>query len=423
MTKTILSLAITLALTGCGTMGNNLREIADAGPQDPSVLQTELKKQIEILPPALGPVIVAVYNFRDQTGQRKSQANIASLSSAVTQGADAYLIRSLQTVGNGQWFKVVERGGLDNLIKERQLIRQMRELYEGKDARPLPPMVFAGVLLEGGIIGYDSNVMSGGSGARILGIGAQTEYRQDEVVVSVRAVSVATGEVIASVTVGKTVISFQDKLGVLRFNELGTRAVEVETGSATNESMNKAVQLAIHASVIELIFEGERKGHWQFKRPAPKVEAPKVEAPKVEAPLVKEEKKDELAQKDVAPKAEDTDATKPARAIDNDELSGSGNTTQLAKNSKSSADARASRDSTATATAAITKRTAKINADSVKIRENSISGSRILLTVKKETVVEILEKKGRVVKVSVQGKDGPIQGWISQIYLTKQKLG
>ena len=390
MTKTILSLAITLALTGCGTMGNNLREIADAGPQDPSVLQTELKKQIEILPPALGPVIVAVYNFRDQTGQRKSQANIASLSSAVTQGADAYLIRSLQTVGNGQWFKVVERGGLDNLIKERQLIRQMRELYEGKDARPLPPMVFAGVLLEGGIIGYDSNVMSGGSGARILGIGAQTEYRQDEVVVSVRAVSVATGEVIASVTVGKTVISFQDKLGVLRFNELGTRAVEVETGSATNESMNKAVQLAIHASVIELIFEGERKGHWQFKRPAPKVEAPKVEAPKVEAPKVE------------APKVEITPSASTSSPLD---------------------DARASGDSPATATAATTKRTAKINADSVNIRENSIGGSRILLTVKKETVVEILEKKGRVVKVSVQGKDGPIQGWVRQIYLTKQKPG
>ena len=404
MTKTILSLAITLALTGCGTMGNNLREIADAGPQDPSVLQTELKKQIEILPPALGPVIVAVYNFRDQTGQRKSQANIASLSSAVTQGADAYLIRSLQTVGNGQWFKVVERGGLDNLIKERQLIRQMRELYEGKDARPLPPMVFAGVLLEGGIIGYDSNVMSGGSGARILGIGAQTEYRQDEVVVSVRAVSVATGEVIASVTVGKTVISFQDKLGVLRFNELGTRAVEVETGSATNESMNKAVQLAIHASVIELIFEGERKGHWQFKRPAPKVEAPKVEAPKVEAPKVE------------APKEENKNVVVPDNSTPEVKTTPSASTSPLD-------DAKVSKDSPATATAATTKRTAKINADSVKIKETSVDRSRTLLTVKKETVVEVLEKKGRVVKVSVQGKDGPIQGWVRQIYLTKQKSG
>ncbi len=155
----------------------------------------------------------------------------------------------------------------------------MRELYEGKDAKPLPPMVFAGMILEGGIIGYDSNTMSGGSGARILGIGAQTEYRQDEVVVSLRAVSVATGEVLASVTMSKTVISFQDKFGVLRFNELGTRAVEAETGSATNESMNKAVQLAIHGAVVELIMEGERKGHWQFKKEA--VAAPKEETKNV----------------------------------------------------------------------------------------------------------------------------------------------
>ena len=385
-------------------MGNNLREIADAGPQDPSVLQTELKKQIEILPPALGPVIVAVYNFRDQTGQRKSQANIASLSSAVTQGADAYLIRSLQTVGNGQWFKVVERGGLDNLIKERQLIRQMRELYEGKDARPLPPMVFAGVLLEGGIIGYDSNVMSGGSGARILGIGAQTEYRQDEVVVSVRAVSVATGEVIASVTVGKTVISFQDKLGVLRFNELGTRAVEVETGSATNESMNKAVQLAIHASVIELIFEGERKGHWQFKRPAPKVEAPKVEAPK--------EKKNELVQENTI--VEEPKKEIPVAPKSPEPISGSGDKAE-------------SRPDKATSTGTGISNQPKQKSMKVKLdtflRESNVGKSRIILTVKKETVVEVLEKKGRVVKVSVQGKDGPIQGWVRQIYLTKQKPG
>jgi curli production assembly/transport component CsgG len=141
----------------------------------------------------------------------------------------------------------------------------MRELYQGKDAQPLPPMLFAGMILEGGIIGYDSNTMSGGSGARLLGIGASTEYRQDEVTISLRAVSVATGEVLVTVNVNKTVYSFMDKAGVLRFTEAGTRALELETGSATNESMNKAVQLAIHAGVVELIQQGAAKGHWKFK--------------------------------------------------------------------------------------------------------------------------------------------------------------
>jgi hypothetical protein len=164
---------------------------------------------------------------------------------------------------------------------KRQLIRQMRELYQGKDAQQLPPMLFAGMLIEGGIIGYDSNTMSGGSGARILGIGGTTQYQQDEVTVSLRAVSVATGEVLVAVNTNKTVISFMDKLGVLRFYDAGTQALELETGSATNESMNKAVQLAIHAAVIEMIQEGARKGHWAFK-PVP------VAKP--------EEKKDELVQ-------------------------------------------------------------------------------------------------------------------------------
>lgn len=258
--KTLTALTAALFLAGCGTIGNELRSF-----DEPTVTKPSIKGEEKLKLPAEGQVAVAVYNFRDMTGQRKSQANIASLSSAVTQGADAYLVKSLQEVGGGKWFKVLERGGLDNLIKERQLIRQMRELYQGKEAQPLPPMLFAGMILEGGIIGYDSNTMSGGSGARLLGIGASTEYRQDEVTISLRAVSVATGEVLVTVNVNKTVYSFMDKAGVLRFMEAGTRSLELETGSATNESMNKAVQLAIHAGVVELIEQGAAKGHWKFK--------------------------------------------------------------------------------------------------------------------------------------------------------------
>ena len=297
MKKTLLALAIVSMLAGCSTISKEIRTI-----DQPEATRPVLLNQEQLLPPQGGAITVAVYSFRDLTGQRKASQNLASLSSAVTQGADNYLIRSLQEVGNGMWFKVVERGGLDNIVKERQLIRQMRELYQGKDAQALPPMVFAGLILEGGIVGYDSNVISGGSGARLLGIGASTEYRQDEIVVSLRAVSVASGEVLTAVTIKKTVVSFQDKMGVLRFYDLGTKALELETGAATNESMNSAVQLAIHAAVIEMIKQGERKGHWQYRRPAvaapapaPRVEAPKAE-PKVE--VKKEEPKVE------APKAE-----------------------------------------------------------------------------------------------------------------------
>lgn len=283
MASTLMKLtpiALAIALAGCGTVGNYVRNF-----DDPVVTAPRLKKEPTLAEPAAGSITVAVYNFRDMTGQRKSSQVIASLSSAVTQGADAYLVKSLQDIGGGKWFKVLERGGLDNLVKERQLIRQMRELYQGKDAQQLPPMLFAGMLIEGGIIGYDSNTMSGGSGARILGIGATTQYQQDEVTISLRAVSVATGEVLVAINTSKTVISFMDKMGVLRFYDAGTASLELETGSATNESMNKAVQMAIHAAVIEMIQEGVRKGHWAFK-PAPVAKT--------------EEKKNELVQKEAA---------------------------------------------------------------------------------------------------------------------------
>ena len=259
--KLLTTLTAALMLSGCAGFHYTLN-----GFDEPVVTTPKVKAEDGLKDPETGAVAVAVYNFRDMTGQRKSIQNVASLSSAVTQGADAYLVKSLQEVGNGKWFKVLERGGLDNLIKERQLIRQMRELYQGKDAQPLPPMLFAGMILEGGIIGYDSNTISGGTGARLLGIGASTEYRQDEVTISLRAVSVATGEVLVTVNVSKTVISFQDKAGVLKFYDLGTRSLELESGKATNESMNKAVQLAIHAAVVELIQQGAVKGHWKFKQ-------------------------------------------------------------------------------------------------------------------------------------------------------------
>ena len=257
---TIVGLSL-LALGGCATVaGTNILPYQDA-----TITTPKFYKKKVVPRPGGPPISVAVYRFNDQTGQRKSSQNVAVLSSAVTQGADNYLIRSLQDIGGGKWFTVVERGNLDHLIKERQIIRQMREMYQGKDAKPLHPMTFAGVLLTGGIVGYDSNVKTGGAGARFLGIGASAQYSIDEIVVSLRAVSVNTGEVLASVTTTKTVYSFKDNAGVLKFIDAGTKALEAELGSASNESMNKAVQLGVHAAVLELIKEGARKKHWKIK--------------------------------------------------------------------------------------------------------------------------------------------------------------
>lgn len=273
MKKTLLSLAVAVILSGCAT-SSALREKFTGEQFDSPIVETSkfLKKDAnKVAPPQGGPVAVAVYGFRDLTGQRKSQPLIASLSSAVTQGAENYLIKALQDVGDARWFTVLERVGLENLIKERQMIRQMREQYQGKDAKVLPPMMFAGIIMEGGIVGYDSNTLTGGSGVRIFGIGASTSYQSDTVTVTLRTVSVATGEILTTVTVTKTVLSYMDKVTLLRFVDDGStyganaNALEGEIGGSINESINKAIDIAVQAAVVSTINEGARKGHWAFK--------------------------------------------------------------------------------------------------------------------------------------------------------------
>jgi len=183
----------------------------------------------------------------------------------VTQGSEVFLIKALQDVGNGKWFKVVERVGLDDLIKERQLIRNQRETYEGQNAKPLAPMMVAGVMLQGGVIGYDSNVGSGGIGARFLGIGAEQQYRTDEVTVVIRLVSVHTGEVLLSSGASKTIYSTGASANVMKFVDAGTKAVEFEAGLTINEPTTYAVRIAIEATVIDMIKQGIEKKLWQFK--------------------------------------------------------------------------------------------------------------------------------------------------------------
>ena len=290
MKHTLLSLAVVAVLSGCASSSAVREKITGNQFDAPRVEASKFLKQEQnkLRPPQGGPVAVAVYGFRDLTGQRKSQPLIASLSSAVTQGADNYLIKALQDVGDQRWFTVLERGGLDNLIKERQMIRQMREQYQGKDAKPLPPMLFAGIIMEGGIVGYDSNTLTGGSGVIIFGIGASTQYQSDTVTVTLRAVSVATGEILTTVTVTKTVLSYMDKLTLLRFIGDGTtlganaNAVEGEIGGSINESINRAVDVAVQAAVVQTINEGARKGHWSFKEE--KNELVQTQTPKESAP-------------------------------------------------------------------------------------------------------------------------------------------
>ena len=279
MKRLVLSLLIATTLSGCATIH------MDAGKEEPVALQPRESLTTKIPELDGPPITIAVYGFQDKTGQMKPNDKLAVFSKAVTQGAEVFLIKSLQDSKN--WFKVVERVGLDNLIKERQLIRNQREVYEGKDARPLKPMTVAGVMIEGGIIGYDSNIRSGGNGARFLGIGGSQQYRVDEIVISMRLISVNSGEVLLTTAVSKTIFSTQHNVGVLRFVDAGTKALELENGMALNEPTTYAVRVAIEQAVYDMIVEGEKKGIWRYKKPVPAVVK---EEPKAEVKV--EEKKD-----------------------------------------------------------------------------------------------------------------------------------
>ena len=250
-------LLVLALLTGCQTMTPGL----DIKP--PEVVGPSQVNEFHTLPaPAGGKISAAVYGFTDKTGQRKPSDKLANISYAVTQGAESWVINALKEVGGGTWFQVVERVGLDNLTKERQIIRQARQSVG--DERQLKPLLFAGVIVEGGITGYDSNTMTGGVGARYLGIGPSTQYRQDIVTVSMRVVSVQSGEVLLTVNTTKTILSTGSSFTFFKFFDMGTQAAEAEAGHTINEPVNYAVRVAIEQAVVELVKEGERKGYWHY---------------------------------------------------------------------------------------------------------------------------------------------------------------
>ncbi len=257
---------LALLLSSCSTLDQIEDTYEQRFSKDVARIQDIQSQELKNVPiPQVSPV-VAVYpmSFTDQTGQRKSNSEFALFSTAITQQPNALLIRALKHAGDGKFFRVVERVGLDNLTKERQLIRSAREqsANEEEKKKALRPLLFAGILIEGAVLSYEANLESGGSGARYLGIGASVQYREDNITISMRMVSVATGEVLLEVLSQKTIFSYGRSEDVFRFVEANTELVEVEFGNARNESSTIALMKAIEGGVLEIIETGYEKGFW-----------------------------------------------------------------------------------------------------------------------------------------------------------------
>lgn len=254
-----LILASLLLTSACGRLLNQTMTPTQARLGE----ETQSTISLKSLPAPKEPVVVAVYKFRDQTGQYKPSETGASWSTAVTQGATTILIKALE---DSKWFVPIERENVGNLLNERKIIRSSRAQYGTNDESGslLPPLLYAGVILEGGIISYDANVITGGAGLRYFGAGASGQYRQDRVTVYLRAISTANGKVLKTVYTSKTILSQAVDVGLFRFVRF-SRLLEAETGFSYNEPSELAVSEAIEKAVESLIIEGVFDGLWELE--------------------------------------------------------------------------------------------------------------------------------------------------------------
>ncbi|MBL4910599.1 MAG: CsgG/HfaB family protein [Alteromonadaceae bacterium] len=256
--KKIIIIFLIILSSGCSSISNLI-------PPDQSlavkVTETETFKELKALPKPRGMIPVSVYSFRDQTGQYKPQTNVSSFSTAVTQGATSIL---MQALSDSDWFLPVEREGLQNILTERKIIRAAMQSMneEDKAHKKLPPLTTAKILLEGGIISYDSNIRTGGFGAEYFGISSSELYREDLISIYLRAIDVRTGQVLVSVSTSKKILSKELRAGFFRYVSF-KRLAEAEAGYTTNEPMHICVKQTIEKAITELVQKGRKKGVWK----------------------------------------------------------------------------------------------------------------------------------------------------------------
>jgi len=222
---------------------------------------TQTYNELIALPQPKGIIRAAVYSFRDYSGQYKPNPS-NNLSTAVTQGADSILLKALL---DSKWFVPVERANLQNLLTERKILQSSR-LEAGNIGAAIAPIAPAQVIFEGSIVSYDSNIHTGGSGIRLLGIGTSGSYREDRVTINLRLIDIDNGLILHSVMSTKNVLSRKLDNGIFSYVD-ADKILEVEAGYSFNEPSHIAVTEAIESALINLIAEGVIAGTMQLSDP------------------------------------------------------------------------------------------------------------------------------------------------------------
>ncbi|GGP55953.1 CsgG/HfaB family protein [Shewanella saliphila] len=261
MNKLLLSFILVL-LTACTSVKSEFDGIEASTSLMP---KSETYYDLVSLPSPQGSMVAAVYDFRDQTGQYKPIPS-SNFSTAVPQSGTAFLAQALN---DSAWFVPVEREGLQNLLTERKIVRAGLNGESNK----LPQLSSAQILMEGGIVAYDTNIKTGGAGARYLGIGASGQYRVDSITVNLRAVDIRTGRLLSSVTTTKSVISKEITAGVFKFID-AQELLEAEAGYTSNEPVSLCIAAAIESAVVHMIADGIWKRAWNLRDPVSGVNSP-----------------------------------------------------------------------------------------------------------------------------------------------------
>jgi curli production assembly/transport component CsgG len=246
------------ALSSCSTVPpSNTKTNAQLTPS------TRVTRELAHLPAPKTKIAVAVYGLRDQTGQYKASPE-SPYSTQVTQGAASMLVEALRDSG---WYLPVEREGLQNLLTERRIVRAIESPADkGKATINLPNLLPASLIIEGGVIAYESNVRTGGKGANYLGVGASTQYSVDQVTVGLRSIDIRTGQVLDTVSVTKTIYSYAFDANVYRYVSYMS-LLQAEAGYTTNEPQQLALREAIQSAVIHLTAKGVRDRYLELRDP------------------------------------------------------------------------------------------------------------------------------------------------------------
>lgn len=221
---------------------------------EPTYYPTRAEYMLSMLPAPIRPMKTAII-LEDMSGQYRRQEDVASFSTAVSQAISEMGVRA--ALKSPQWFTVFERKGINYLSMERKII-------EAAAPAGGAPLAAVDYLILGGVSQFDHNIVTGGAGFRLLGIGANTQYAIDTVVVDIRAIDPVNGRIIKAVSAAKRIFSFEVRANVYRYIDDDT-LLEGEVGGTDSEPSQLCVREAVEKGIFMLAAEMGLSGDWPFK--------------------------------------------------------------------------------------------------------------------------------------------------------------